>query len=125
MRYCLSTLMVALAVVPPIVGGAIASCIIVHIHDRRDATRSQLKNLENALLVYELALGEVPPKLDALVRPPANLPNPRKWAGPYLKEAPRDPWGNAYEYKAIDEHNFRIWSCGPDGVSGNSQTTSA
>lgn len=40
----------------------------------------------------------------------------------YLKELRPDPWGNPYNYTpptSARQADFKIWSSGPDGVSGN------
>ena len=47
------------------------------------------------------------------------------WAGPYLREMPRDPWGNFYWFDADWRNNEDGWdyvaigSNGPDGVGIN------
>ena len=47
-------------------------------------------------------------KLQALRTPPQDLPDPSKWAGPYLDhDIPPDPWGNPYQYAVPGNHNPR------------------
>jgi Bacterial type II secretion system protein G. len=59
--------------------------------------------------------------LDALLVPPDELTNKTKWQGPYIdhQELPVDPWNNAFQYKALSDTEFHIWSNGPDGIDGS------
>jgi general secretion pathway protein G len=88
----------------------------------QDLARSQIAMFENQLDVYRLHVGSYPNTnqgLQALRNAPADLPNPARWRGPYSqKDIPMDPWGNYYQYELIGPEQFRIWSMGPDGVSG-------
>ena len=70
-----------------------------------------------------------PARADRLpLRPPAPAsvwpaPNVKDWSGPYLQKGavPRDPWGNAYQYRFPGQHNasgYDLYSFGPDGQDG-------
>jgi general secretion pathway protein G len=89
----------------------------------KDAARSQISMLEDAVQLYALQVGSCPSTqngLEALRVAPSDLRNPAKWAGPYLTSAlPNDPWGQPYQYEALSAEEFRIWSNGPDGQQGN------
>lgn len=118
MRHRLSTLMIALAIVPPILGFLFvprtSKCRPV------DAARSNIMMLQDAVQFYALDVGQLPADLDALLVPPSDLPNRSKWGGPYLKNPlPLDPWGQPYRYEIRDgiQGIFRVWSPGPDGRS--------
>jgi general secretion pathway protein G len=89
------------------------------------AAKTQIEALQQAIAAYQLSVGNLPTAaqgLEALRHPPADLPNPSKWDGPYLqKEVPLDPWNNPYRYMAPGAHNpdsFDVWSFGPDGMHG-------
>jgi general secretion pathway protein G len=88
----------------------------------RDAARFQISELETTLDAYRLHVGSYPSTnqgLEALVAPPADLQNPAKWRGPYLKkQIPADPWGRPYQYELMGPEQYRIWSWGPDGADG-------
>jgi len=88
-----------------------------------DAARGQIGMLESAVDLYTLGVGTPPSTqqgLEALRVAPSDLRNPRKWAGPYIKEQlPFDPWGQPYQYEQIDSETYKIWSNGPDGQQGN------
>lgn len=72
---------------------------------RVTAAHAQIESFMTALGAFKLNTGVYPSTeqgLDALRRPPANVP---QWAGPYLpKEVPKDPWGTPYLYKYPGEH---------------------
>ncbi len=89
----------------------------------RNAARSQIGLFEPAIKMYFLHLKSYPLDLEALRMPPADLPNPTKWVGPYLeKHVPLDPWGRPYQYAyprpLQRSDSYDIWSLGPDGQDG-------
>jgi len=84
--------------------------------------KAQITLLKTALDLYQSDFGTYPTSeqgLQALRTRPFDLPDPSKWAGPYLeKEVPLDPWGKPYHYRSPGIHNresFDLWSVGPDG----------
>src|SRR3990167_701488 len=58
--------------------------------------------------------------LDALFKKPSTGRETRNWGGPYLKgdKAPKDPWGNDYQYICEDGQKFMMFSFGRDGKEG-------
>jgi general secretion pathway protein G len=74
---------------------------------------------------YKLATGHFPTteqNLKALIAAPDGESG---WRGPYLadniKDVPKDPWGNYYQYQYPGTHNtnsYDCWSMGPDGQNG-------
>jgi general secretion pathway protein G len=81
---------------------------------------ADLKNLETALDMFYLDVGRYPTDeegLKVLYQKPENeIPG---WAGPYIKRAPKDPWGREYVYKCPGEHGtFDLSSLGPSGKAG-------
>lgn len=89
----------------------------------KDAARSQIGMLEDAIQHYALNVGACPTTqqgLLALREAPSDLKNVAKWAGPYLtEELPIDPWGSPYQYEQLSAEEFKIWSNGPDGQQGS------
>ncbi|MDY6914578.1 MAG: type II secretion system protein GspG [Planctomycetota bacterium] len=96
-------------------------------------TAQQLVNATNdAIMLYYVTMNAYPDNqraLEALIKPPADEAEAKKWhnRGPFLQgdKIPVDPWGRPLRYKLLagDEaanapHPFRIWSVGPDGISG-------
>ena len=84
------------------------------------AARAQIDALQKSLDQYRLDVGHYPSTeqgLAALFSKPADEP---KWSGPYLAKAvPKDPWGNAYQYRSPGEHGeYDLLSYGRDGRPG-------
>jgi general secretion pathway protein G len=84
------------------------------------SAKTQISSFETALDAFETDNGYYPKSgdLDALVNAPSNASN---WHGPYLKNIPLDPWGNAYTYDYPGKHNgngYDLLSNGPDGRAG-------
>jgi general secretion pathway protein G len=87
-----------------------------------NSAKTQIGLFKTPLAAFQLDVGSLPTSLEALRRPPADLPNPAKWSGPYLEsEVPLDPWGSPYQYACPGVHNpdsYDVWSLGPEGRSG-------
>ncbi len=84
------------------------------------AARSQIDAFEKAVEQYRIDTGKFPTDeqgLHALFVKPTDEP---RWQGPYLKkQAPLDPWDNAYVYHFLGANgDFEILSFGKDGVPG-------
>lgn len=88
---------------------------------KTDSAKIQIRNLESALELYFLDLGEYPTTEQGLAAL-SNAPEAAKtWNGPYLKNAAdlKDPWGNTYRYKAPEgDQSFVVSSLGRDGKPG-------
>ncbi len=75
------------------------------------------------LMSYRLNVGRYPTTeegLQALLRKPSD--DVANWQGPYIKNLPKDPWGQPYQYRFPGEKNqdgYDIWSFGPDGVDSD------
>lgn len=82
--------------------------------------QAQINAFDKALDQYRLDVGRYPATeqgLSALNTQPAGE---TRWKGPYLKKAvPKDPWGQAYQYRFPGEHgDFDLYSFGQDGKPG-------
>ena len=104
----------------------VAPRVIGRLGQAKDkAARAQIELLGLALDAYRLDNGTYPTTqqgLEALWTKPATSPQPRNWAGPYLKKrVPQDPWGNPYVYRSPGETNpdsYDLMSLGRDGSPG-------
>ncbi len=87
---------------------------------KREAARTQLAILETALDQFRLDTGRYPTTQEGLQALQVNPGNLNGWAGPYLKkDVPRDPWGNAYQYKSPGDHGeYDLWTFGADNAPG-------
>lgn len=82
--------------------------------------RAQIKALEDSMDQYRLDVGRYPTSEQGLAALNAQPAGEARWQGPYLKKAvPKDPWGNAYQYKSPGEHGeYDLFSLGKDGQPG-------
>lgn len=79
--------------------------------------RIQMSQIVQALSMYYTDCGKYPTALDGLVTQDANCHN---WGPePYLKKAPKDPWGHDFVYElSASEYNLKC--LGKDGKEGGS-----
>lgn len=113
--------LVELTVVIAIIG-ILATLVIVRFTGKTDeariaAAKSQLSQLEGAIIEFQAQCGRMPTALDELVTRPSDCP---KWReGGYLKgnHVPRDPWGHEYVFKAEGD-KVEIVCLGADGAEG-------
>jgi general secretion pathway protein G len=88
---------------------------------RVTAAKTQISSFSTALDAFEVDNGYYPKGrngLTDLVQQPRDAKN---WHGPYLKELPKDPWGNDYVYECPGRHNvgsYDLTAVGPDGRVG-------
>lgn len=57
-------------------------------------------SLQTPLMTFKLAVGRYPTTeegLKALLEAPEAVSD--RWKGPYVRNIPLDPWGNAYQYR--------------------------
>jgi general secretion pathway protein G len=89
---------------------------------RTTAAATQISSFSTALDAFEVDNGYYPKGkagLMDLVQQPRDAQN---WRGPYLKELPKDPWGNEYGYECPGRMNptsYDLISPGPDGKIGS------
>lgn len=86
---------------------------------RQDSAALQISYFKTALDLYRLDVADYPTSqqgLTALITQPDGVD---RWNGPYLKELPKDPWGNDYVYKSPgDDGEYDLVSFGADSRSG-------
>jgi general secretion pathway protein G len=82
--------------------------------------KADIQAIGTQIKAYE-AFGGSPPTteqgLQALVTMPTTDPKPMRWAGPYFKQIPKDPWGSYYIYLCPGRKNpgsYDLYSAGPD-----------
>jgi general secretion pathway protein G len=102
--------------------GILATLVVVRYAGKTDdakaaAARSQISQIESAIISFYSHVGRYPKDLRELIEKPANAPNWQE--GGYLKgkAVPRDPWGNEYRY-AAQGRKFVLTSLGADGKEG-------
>jgi general secretion pathway protein G len=87
---------------------------------KQAAARVQIELLGAGLDQFKLDVGRYPSTQEGLQALQQNPGNTAGWEGPYLKkDVPRDPWGNAYQYRSPGEHGeYDVVSLGSDGAPG-------
>ena len=96
-----------------------------------DATKVLIASVSDATEAYNANIGHYPTDeeggLTALLVKPSfsDKSLAEKWRGPYVKQEPKDHWGNKLNYQVAqpgtpeaDQTPFKLWSNGPDGVDG-------
>lgn len=81
------------------------------------AARAQIGTVSTAIKMYKVNNRNLPPNLDALVKPPANVPVKK----PFIEaNGILDPWDNKYIYKSPgrDGKAYDLFSAGPDKREG-------
>jgi general secretion pathway protein G len=117
--YTLVEMLVVLVIISLILG-LVGPRVLGYLGDSRVKTaRLQIESFTSALDLFYLDAGRYPSEsegLEALAARPTNI---EIWNGPYVKggRVPKDPWGHAYLYRVVPEHNppYEITSLGPDG----------
>ena len=104
--------------------GVLASIIVVRYAGKTDqakaaAARSQVAQMEGAVISFQADVGRLPSSLGELVNPPTEGSSSKWQEGGYLKgtSVPKDPWGREFVYRA-SSRRFEILSLGADGVEG-------
>ncbi len=87
---------------------------------KQSVARAQMENFMTALDNYFIDNGQFPNSQQGLLVLRTKPEGSEKWNGPYLKkEIPKDPWGNAYQYRAPGRNGgYEISSWGADGKEG-------
>ena len=111
-----------------IIIGLLAAVVLPKVVGRTDEARvakakQDIRVLESALELYKLDNFYYPSTgqgLEALVTKPAGDPQPKNYrAGGYIKNLPKDPWGNPYQYLAPGvKGEVDIFSMGADNKPG-------
>ena len=110
-----------------IIIGILAAMVAPRVFNQVDVTRvkvakSEISTIASALKFYRLDNFSYPTTeqgIEALTTKP-NDPAIKNWKpGGYLERAPKDPWGNAYQYLNPGNHGeIDIYSFGNDGKPG-------
>ena len=102
--------------------GILATLVVVRYAGKTDeakaaAAKSQLSQMETAVLSFYAHVGRMPKSLSELVEKPAGATSWQE--GGYLKgkEVPKDPWGNEWRFTSSGRR-FEIVSLGADGKEG-------
>jgi len=107
-----------------IIIGVLAAMVMPRMVGRSEEARISAakadisSNIALGLDMFEMDMGHYPVTLDELMQKGSN---PDTWKGPYLKKAPKDPWGKDYIYISPGTHStdYDLYSSGPNGAQGD------
>jgi general secretion pathway protein G len=124
--FTLVEMLVVLVIIMSLAGVVTVNVIRYQARARVDSTKLQLKQLHQAVRLYQSEQGRIPTMeqgLEALVSRPTRPPVPERYPpGGYLdtRQMPRDGWGNEFIYlvPGSDGAEFEIVSYGSDGEPG-------
>lgn len=89
----------------------------------KDLTVATIKGLGSTMERYKMHCMTYPSSLRDLVEKPDDEALAEKWAGPYVKELPKDAWGRELHYRfpgtVNGEGSYDLFSAGKDGIAGN------
>ena len=74
---------------------------------------TQMKNIAGGVDMYILTNRKLPSDLSELTQ------EDQRTGEPIMASIPDDPWGNAYQLKALDRRKYQIVCAGEDGVPEN------
>jgi general secretion pathway protein G len=120
--FTLVEMLVVLAIIGMIVGLVGPRVLNFLGESRVKAAKLQIESFASALDLFYVDAGRYPTSSEGLAAL-AQRPNGIDiWSGPYVKNGhvPKDPWGNAYQYRFPIEHHppYEILSYGADGREG-------
>ena len=105
--------------------GLLGTLVIQAVGDRPDQARrvkvqNDIASLESAFKLFRLDNFNYPTQDEGLSSLVENVSNSDNWRGPYIDRLPKDPWGNAYQYRnpGIKSRNIDIYSFGADKLEG-------
>ena len=130
--FTLIEILLVLAIIIMIASVAIVALLPQRERARLDAAKVLVSQVEQALDAYSLNVGHYPTEeegsLQALLVKPTfeSEAMAARWAGPYLKQQPMDPWDNLVNYQLSEAgtmeegqtKSYKLWSNGPDGMDG-------
>lgn len=116
--FSLTELMIVIVII-----GILLGLVFSNLNVMGDAqnlkAKKEVGDLKIKLEMYRADNGTFPASgsLNALVNNPGNAPRWRQ----YMKELPKDPWGNDYRYLNPGTHGdeMEVYSIGPDKRDGN------
>jgi general secretion pathway protein G len=109
---------------PPAPAGPLVDHLRRVAEDARQKTaQADMQALTSCLEMFKLNAGFYPSTaqgLDACANRTTVEPIPKRWVQ-LIDKVPKDPWGNAYQYRFPGKRNparFDLFSPGKDGVAG-------
>jgi general secretion pathway protein G len=107
--------------------GVLAAIVVPKFSGRTEqaritAAQTQISSFSTALDAFEVDNGYFPKGKSGLMELVQQPRDAQNWKGPYLKDVPKDPWGQEYSYECPGRNNpssYDLASMGPDGRLGS------
>lgn len=121
--FTLLEMVVVLAIISIILGGAVGVMKGITNSIRDDKVYSDFTTIEALVLKYQISNGNYPTTkqgLAALVSKPVSGPVSRRWSK-IAEAVPKDPWGSDYGYRypgSVKPEYFELISAGKDRIPG-------
>ena len=129
--FTLLELMLVLLILALLAGVGIVAFSGIQQKSEIKITRVKIQtDIAKALDLYRMDIGHYPTEaeggLQALITKPQfeDESLAENWAGPYLKEEPKDAWGQPFNYEVVEDTGgdttgpkYKVWSNGPDRQS--------
>lgn len=106
--------------------GILAAIVVPKFSGRTEqaritAAQTQIASFSTALDSFEVDNGYYPKGQNGLLDLVQQPRDAQNWKGPYMKDIPKDPWGNDYKYESpgkVNSTGYDLLSMGPDGQEG-------
>lgn len=121
--FTLVEVLVVMAIIAIMAGFVVMNLLPEQGKAQVQRAKSDIRTLETALEMYRLDMGRYPDAQDGLLAlrtPPSDSAQAAKFRpGGYIKNTPKDPWGNDYIYVIPGENGvYDLLSYGADGQPG-------
>ncbi len=112
--FTLLELLLVLSILVVIGGIAMVNLGTASNDAKNDATRAQIKQIEDSISYYKIRMGSLPDSLEALRDGPSDSAKKAKWTGPIMDDVPKDAWEQDFQY-SLNGNSYEIRSGGVDG----------
>jgi general secretion pathway protein G len=118
--FTLMELMIVIMIIG-LLGAVVGPAAMKYLERARKGTaKTTMRSFKDAINMYQMNLGHLPPALKDLIKRPTDERDKKKWEGPYIEkdEVPEDPWNNSFVYKITPgaKHPYDLYSRGPNGA---------
>jgi len=128
--FTLLELMLVLLILALLAGVGIVAFSGVQEKSEVKITRVKIQtDIAKALDLYRMDIGHYPTEAEGGLQALRTKPQfedeslAEKWSGPYLREEPKDAWGQPFNYEVVEDTGesggpkYKVWSNGPDRQS--------
>ena len=120
--FTLIELMVAIAILALLAGGAVPMFLGYLERAKVSAAKTDIQTFKAAILNYQMGMNKYPQTLKDLIKAPREEQDKKRWTqsgGPFLEgdEIKVDSWDNPYKYKLTPgtPHPYELFSYGKNG----------